>query len=716
MKKKLIIACIISLFSIEMFGQAVISKAAENTLQTSTSSPSFSNTPEATGTSSSSPISTGTVSDTLPCAKEDFEYNVKQDATHKYIELTYYIGNKPSVIIPDNIDGIPVEVLKSGLFVFNKCDIYEVTVPKSVKLIEYRAFDGTVNERLFYGSASLRNIKILGKDTKIEKDAFYYCGRLEKIEADNEVFNNLELSNLDSYNLNPFLINNIKDGLIILGDKLFYDRHKNGSVDCGSNICSYTRKRIVPDGVKIIGKDAFKDSNYRVIVIPNSVEKIEKGAFKNCKIDKIYIPTNAVVEEGAFDSTVKIYRMDEKTVNENDLNYSYNDKGVLNGYFGNEKVVQIPSEINGTKITSIAGNELVGVKSFYGNYYYEQSVVSYYCGAEKVVIPEGVTEINDYAFYCCYTLKEVVIPSTVTKISKNAFLHCGNLIKITTSNKNIVTDCEEYNNALANDGKEKVDSNIFNGYKYWEVFDNAEKKICIYGYTGNEKKLTIPDKINGLDVIEVVGFSENSSIEEVVIPETVKSLYGFTNCPSLKKVTINGKPEINGFTFANTPYLEDIYKNNNGIFIYNGKIISVSKEIDKLVVPSTVKEIAEANLVCGMINNFSNIKEIDLSSDTKVLFGTSSTDTPKECKSLDDYRQLAVIMQKVNDYYFTLKLDDKVVWSNEVATDTPEKIRPNRVAIEKPSNTADFSKIALLMMVLPISGVALLKLKRKSFL
>ena len=48
----------------------------------------------------------------------------------------------------------------------------------------------------------------------------------------------------------------------------------------------------------------------------------------------------------------------------------------------------------------------------------------------EYVIPEGVTEIGDYAFSGCQSLSEVVIPEGVTKIDEGAFLNCKNLVKV----------------------------------------------------------------------------------------------------------------------------------------------------------------------------------------------------------------------------------------------------------------------------------------------
>ncbi len=47
-----------------------------------------------------------------------------------------------------------------------------------------------------------------------------------------------------------------------------------------------------------------------------------------------------------------------------------------------------------------------------------------------VIIPEGVTEIDDHAFEGCTSLSSVIIPSSVTKIGKFAFARCISLTTI----------------------------------------------------------------------------------------------------------------------------------------------------------------------------------------------------------------------------------------------------------------------------------------------
>ena len=48
----------------------------------------------------------------------------------------------------------------------------------------------------------------------------------------------------------------------------------------------------------------------------------------------------------------------------------------------------------------------------------------------KVVLPEGVTAIGDYAFRGCSSLQEVALPATLAAIGKSAFARCRSLKEI----------------------------------------------------------------------------------------------------------------------------------------------------------------------------------------------------------------------------------------------------------------------------------------------
>ena len=52
----------------------------------------------------------------------------------------------------------------------------------------------------------------------------------------------------------------------------------------------------------------------------------------------------------------------------------------------------------------------------------------------KIIIPDGVTEIGDFAFYNCMNLQSIVIPDSITKIGISAFQGISGLTKVTIGN------------------------------------------------------------------------------------------------------------------------------------------------------------------------------------------------------------------------------------------------------------------------------------------
>lgn len=84
-------------------------------------------------------------------------------------------------------------------------------------------------------------------------------------------------------------------------------------------------------------------------------------------------------------------------------------------YIGTETDIVIPSQIGGKTVSAI-GNVTGTTGAFEG------------CTSiTAVVIPDGVTEIQDNAFYDCTSLETVTIPSSVTLLRNCAFCDCPNL-------------------------------------------------------------------------------------------------------------------------------------------------------------------------------------------------------------------------------------------------------------------------------------------------
>ena len=67
-----------------------------------------------------------------------------------------------------------------------------------------------------------------------------------------------------------------------------------------------------------------------------------------------------------------------------------------------------------------------------GSFLINNDVLKKYCGKEpNIVIPDSVTNIGDWAFSNCTSLKSITIPDGVTSIGDSAFEGCTDLISIT---------------------------------------------------------------------------------------------------------------------------------------------------------------------------------------------------------------------------------------------------------------------------------------------
>ena len=52
---------------------------------------------------------------------------------------------------------------------------------------------------------------------------------------------------------------------------------------------------------------------------------------------------------------------------------------------------------------------------------------------KNIVLPEGITSINEFAFGSCTTLQTIELPSTLKEIKANAFNKCESLHALTLS-------------------------------------------------------------------------------------------------------------------------------------------------------------------------------------------------------------------------------------------------------------------------------------------
>ena len=146
-----------------------------------------------------------------------------------------------------------------------------------------------------------------------------------------------------------------------------------------------------------------------------------------------------------------------------------------------------------------------------------------YKNTRKVIMPDTLTHIGDYAFLNCTGLTEVVISNSVASIGESAFENCKNLKTITIGDAVVSIDRRAFTGC----------SNILDITLPGSV--TYIREGAFINCTGLES-IIIPTGVNS---IENMVFWGCSNLTSIIIPENVTSIgyYAFKDCNNLTNAT-----------------------------------------------------------------------------------------------------------------------------------------------------------------------------------
>ena len=217
----------------------------------------------------------------------------------------------------------------------------------------------------------------------------------------------------------------IEPGVTSIGSLAFYECSNLTSITIPSGLtsigeqafgnCTGLTSITIPSGFISIGDYAFWNcTGLTSITIQNGVTSIGTGAFWNCTgLTSITIPSS--VTSIGVNVFYNCTGLTDITVDSNNSSFC-SESGVL---FNKDKTTLIyyPLGKNDSSYTIPDGVTVIEQYAFYCN-----------SKLTSVTIPSGVTSIGEMAFRECSGLTSVIVPSSVTSIEYNAFWCCFNLI------------------------------------------------------------------------------------------------------------------------------------------------------------------------------------------------------------------------------------------------------------------------------------------------
>ena len=407
-----------------------------------------------------------------------------------------------------------------------------------------------------------------GKDYAIYEYAFYGCSSLESVtfEGDSQ--------------------------LISIGDYAFYD-------------CSSLTSIVIPEGVTSIGISAFYGcDSLTSIVIPEGVTSIGNGAFNNTayyndennwdKSGVLYIgnhlieasrytisgaytvkPGTRLIADEAFygcDSLSSIVIPESITSIGSYAFYGCDSLESVK-FEGNSKLTSIGerafevSLLEAVYITDVAawcnidfGSSSANPLSYAHHLYLDGQEVT------ELNIPEGVTEIKQYAFKGCSSLTSIVIPQSVISIGDEAFYYCTSLIQVKWNAINCIVHASKSD----------------------PLFKNCSAlTTVIYG----ENVQTIPNYVfYGCSSLESVTFEGDSQLTSI-------GDYAFYGCSSLEIVTFEGDSQltsIGDYAFYGCSSLESVtFEGDSQLISIGDYAFSGCRSLTSITIPESVTEIGD---------------------------------------------------------------------------------------------------------------------------
>ena len=400
------------------------------------------------------------------------------------------------------------------LHLFENCNgLREISIPDSVTEIGEKAFKNCRNlasvslgnnlDSIYesaFESTAISTLSLPNRLTRLDRKAFANCTNLQHVSIPATLTTTTYGTISDDWN-GPFngcsSLNSVSfaEGITSILSHLFEN-------------CNGIREIKIPDGVALIGENAFKNSTLTSIDIPGSVTSIESKAFNSCaNLISIKLPDSVTAMGTA---------VFEGCSNLTDVTLPGTRMNIMADTFK-----------NCTSLKKIVLPETVQ--------YIRSGAFSNCIALKEIVWSKAPELIDSNAFYNCDAITEMDIPATVTSVGYQAFYDCDGLTKITIPDSvtslgdSVFYDCDALTDVKLGAGITTIPASAF---RHCDALE----------------QLTVPRRVTA---IKDNAFKDSVKFSSITIPRSVTSISA--NAFSyLDKLTIYGVAGTYAETFANT--------------------------------------------------------------------------------------------------------------------------------------------------------------------
>ena len=513
-----------------------------------------------------------------------------------------------------------------------------------------------VSEYAFYNS-NIKSLTVTERVYGIGMKAFY-GSRVETI--------NFNCNNLMSIDAEAFAYSGLKS--LTLPDSIWYLEY-SAFANCKS-----LETLELGNGLEEIGFSAFANTAITRVVLPEQVTLVGVGAFRNSKVEELVINCKQVaIADCAFENCPL-----------GDLHFGDNVT-----YLGEEA-------FNGSKATVITLPKTVTELS-YRTFAYNSNLVSVTIPKELQYIPGTAFEFDINLSHVLYTGTEDEWNSMANYSDEllNATVHfnaVGNEVTTTQDCATVTMTCaicQKTEVFYKGNADHKHDANgvctVCGHQGEWEyVISNGAATVI--GYYGNETKVTVPSKVQGVPVKAISRqlFAYNDTLRAVTLPETVTVIPdgAFTGCYRLQEVKMGSAVTyIGNEAFAGCNWLENIELPDSVTYI--GTYAFTEVYMDSFKIPAGVTEIAY-----GTFTGCWSLSEIEFPANVTTI----DCDAFVGCGSL--YRlEIPGTIREIRDNAFGSCYLEEILFLGDMPSIHPDAFESNGTPMLYPASNSTWKNL-----------------------